>query len=72
MANENLLSSTDQLELEAAEQRRRLASSVDDLKYQVRDTLDVKKNAREHFGPAAGGAAVLGLLLGYLFAGSFV
>lgn len=72
MAENEVLPSTDALELQAAEQRRRLTQSVDDLKHQVRDTLDVKKNARENFGMAAGGAAVLGLVLGYVFAGSFV
>ncbi|MBA3913120.1 MAG: hypothetical protein H0X25_04525 [Acidobacteriales bacterium] len=59
------------LELEAAEQRRQLHSSVEELKYHVRDTLDVRKNAHKYWKVASGAAAVLGLLAGYTFTGLF-
>jgi hypothetical protein len=70
---------TNQLELRAAEERLRLHKSVQELKGQIHDKtvdlrykLDVKRNAREYFWPAAGGAGVLGLLLGYGVAAVFV
>jgi hypothetical protein len=70
---------TDALELRAAEQRQRLHHSVQELKGQIhdrslewRERLDVKKNARQYFWPAAGGVAVFGLLFGYGVAAVFV
>jgi RecJ-like exonuclease len=70
---------TDTLELRAAEQRKRLHSSMEELKSQLhhksaelREKLDVKKNARQYFWPAAGGVGVLGLLMGYGVAAVFV
>jgi hypothetical protein len=70
---------TDTLELRAAEQRKRLHNSVQELKGQLhdrslvlREKLDVKRNARQYFWPAAGGAAVFGLLFGYGVAAVFV
>jgi hypothetical protein len=70
---------TDSLELRAAEQRKRLHESVQELKFQLheksdqlREKLDVKKNARQYFWPAAGGAAIFGLLFGYGTAAVFV
>jgi hypothetical protein len=62
---------TYELELRAAEQRKRLHNSVEELKYQMRDKLDVKKNARRYFGVASGIVSVVGLVLGYGFAGMF-
>ena len=62
---------TDVLELRAAEQRRRLHNSVAELREQVRDKMDVKKNVREYIAPAAGAAALVGLLMGWGFAGMF-
>ena len=62
---------TYELELRAAEQRKRLHNSVEELKSKVRDKLDVKKNARQHLGAAAGVASVAGLALGYGVAGIF-
>jgi hypothetical protein len=73
------VNSTDSLELRAAEQRKRLHNSVQELKFQihnksvqVREKLDVKRNARQYFWPAAGGVGVLGLLMGYGVAAVFV
>ncbi len=59
------------LEQRAAEQRRRLHNSVTELRLAVRERLDLKKNAREYIVPAAGGAAVIGLILGYALTGIF-
>jgi hypothetical protein len=71
--------STDMLELRAAEERKRLHYSVEELRAglrtkseYLREKLDVKKNARQYFWPAAGGATVLGLLMGYGVAAVFV
>lgn len=59
------------LELRAADERRRLHSSVVELKSRVRETLDVKRNARKHVLLGSGIAALLSLILGYGFAGIF-
>ncbi len=56
----------------AAEDRRRLHSSVEELRDHLKDTLDVKKNMREHLGLVCGVAALLGVTLGYAFTGVFV
>lgn len=66
------LQNTDALELRAAEQRRRLHESVQELKWQLRERMDVKKNARQYFWPAAGVAAFFGLLMGYGTSAMFV
>lgn len=70
---------TNALELRAAQERQRLHHSVQELKGQlhektvdIRHKLDVKRNAREYFWPAAGGAGLLGLLFGYGVAAVFV
>lgn len=60
------------LELKAADERRRLHDSVEELRYRVRDTLDVKKNAREHLGLACGVAGAVALAAGYTITGFFV
>ncbi len=61
----------DILELRAAEQRRRLHNSVEELKFHLHDRLDAKKAARQYMGPLSGAVAVAGLLLGYGLAGIF-
>jgi hypothetical protein len=61
----------DELEARAAEQRRRLHHNVTELRQTVRERLDLKRNVREHLGPAALAMALLGLALGYLTAGAF-
>ena len=55
---------THELELRAADQRRRLHSSVHELKDHVRDSLDVKKNVRDHVLLASGVAAVVAVAVG--------
>jgi hypothetical protein len=37
----------------------------------LQESLDIRRNAREHLWPAAGAAAVLGLMFGYGLAGIF-
>ncbi len=61
----------DVLEKRAAEQRRQLHNSVIELRESVRERLDVKRNVREHIWAAAGGLAVVGLVLGYAVTGIF-
>jgi AraC-like DNA-binding protein len=62
---------TDVLELRAEEQRRRLHNSVAELRTQVREKLDVRKNARNYIVPASGIVALVGLVVGYTTAGIF-
>lgn len=54
-----------ELENRAAAQRRQIHHSVQELRESVRDTLDLRRNVREHIGPAAGFIAVVGFLLGW-------
>jgi len=63
---------SDVLEQRAAEQRARLQNSVAELRSAVRERLDMKRTAREHFGPVASVASLVMLLLGYGIAGFFV
>jgi hypothetical protein len=60
------------LEERAAEQRRQIHESVNELRSTIRYKMDVKRNAREHLGPAAAVASVLGLAVGWAVAGIFV
>jgi hypothetical protein len=55
----------------AAEQRRELHGSVEDLKGALRERLDVKKNLRQYMAPAAGFVAIFGAMLGYGIASLF-
>ena len=59
------------LEQRAAEQRRQLNNSVDDLRAAVRERLDLKRNVRQHFLPVAGVVGLTGLVLGYSVTGIF-
>ena len=59
------------LEAKAANDRRRLHSSVEELRSHLRDTLDVKKNTRDHLGLACAVAALVGVTAGYAFTGIF-
>ena len=62
---------TSTLELRAADQRRRLHSSVTELRSKMHERLDIKRNAREYLVPASGIGALLGLVLGYGLTGMF-
>jgi hypothetical protein len=59
------------LELRAADERRRLHSSIVEFKSRVHDRLDVKQTARRHVLLASGIAAFVSLILGFGFAGIF-
>ncbi len=61
----------DMLELRAAEQRRRIQSSMLELRGKIEDKLDVRKRASEYVVPASGAAVLVGLLLGWGVAGMF-
>jgi hypothetical protein len=61
----------DNLEIRAADQRRRLQSSVHELKHRVREKLDVKRNISHHVLLASAVVGTLSLVLGYGFAGMF-
>jgi hypothetical protein len=60
------------LELQAADQRRRLHNSVQELRCQLRDKMDLQNNAREYLEYACAAAALIGLLAGYGLTGIFV
>lgn len=60
------------LELKAAEERRRLHGTLAELRSRVHEELDVKKRVREHLGAACGIVVLLSLGLGYSAAGLFV
>jgi hypothetical protein len=62
---------TEILEMRAAQQRQQLHNSVAELRTQLKERLDLRKNARQYFAPAAGAVALAGLLFGYGFAGIF-
>jgi len=59
------------LRLRAVDERRRLQSSVIELRSRIRENLDVKKNAREHVWLASGILATVGMLSGYAITGLF-
>jgi hypothetical protein len=59
------------LELRAADERRRLHSSVSELKDRVRERMDVERNVREHVVASSAAAAVVSMILGYAVAGIF-
>ncbi|HUQ50201.1 MAG TPA: hypothetical protein VM056_05750 [Terriglobales bacterium] len=61
----------DVLEQRAAEQRRQMHQSVEDLRGAVKHRLDVNVNARQFLAPASGILALAGLALGYGVAGLF-
>lgn len=60
------------LEQRAAEQRRQLHNTAQDLRLVVREKMDVNRQLRSHFAPLAGAAAVIGLVAGYGLTGIFV
>ena len=63
--------STQRLETKAAEDRQRLHSSVAQLRSTLSEAVDLKRNTRQHLGAACGIAALLGMTMGYSFAGIF-
>jgi hypothetical protein len=61
----------DVLETRAADQRRRIHDSVLELRGKLEDKLDVRKKAAEYVWPASGTAVLIGLVVGWGFAGMF-
>jgi hypothetical protein len=61
----------DILEVLAAEQRRRLHETVLELRDQVKEKLDVRRQAAAYVWPASGGAALMGLVVGWGLVGIF-
>ncbi|HZE23711.1 MAG TPA: hypothetical protein VE054_06950 [Blattabacteriaceae bacterium] len=61
----------DVLEKRAADERRQLHNSVQELRESVHERLDVKRNVRNHLGPICGAMAFIGLALGYTVTGVF-
>ncbi len=59
------------LELKAAEERRVLHKSVEELKTQVREKLEPQKLAREYIVPVSLAAAFTAFLAGYGITGIF-
>jgi hypothetical protein len=60
------------LELKAAEERRRLHGTLAELRSRVHEELDIKKRVRQHLGAACAITGLLSLGLGYSVAGLFV
>jgi hypothetical protein len=63
---------TDDLELRAADQRRQLQISINELRGRIQEKLDVKKGIRQHVLLASGFAAAISLVLGYGVSGIFL
>jgi hypothetical protein len=61
----------DVLEKRAADERRQLHNSVQELRESVHERLDVKRNVRNHLGAVSGAMALIGLALGYTVTGVF-
>jgi hypothetical protein len=59
------------LEKRAAEERRQLHNTVQELRETVHERLDLKRNVRNHLGTVSGVMALAGLALGYALAGVF-
>lgn len=64
--------SPENLENKAAEQRRRIDTSVNELTETLKDKVNFNNIAREHLLPVSAVGAVLGLVLGYGVTGIFV
>ena len=64
--------SPENLENKAAEQRRRIDTSVNELTETLKDKVNFNNIACEHLLPISAVGAVLGLVLGYGVTGIFV
>ena len=65
----------DKLELQAAEQRNHLHENAIELKKKLvatREKFDLARNARQHFGAAAGVVATVAFIAGYGLTGMFL
>jgi hypothetical protein len=59
------------LEERVRAQRQQIHRTAEELRDTLRETMNVRRQAREHLLPAAGGVAFVALILGYSFAGMF-
>lgn len=59
----------DVLEKRAADQRRQLHNTVVELRHNIREKLDVKRNVREYLWPSVAVMALIGLVVGYSITG---
>ncbi len=62
---------SDDLELQAENQRRRIHDSVNQLRSTVRERLNVQKAARGYVWRASAVAGLLALMVGYGIGGAF-
>lgn len=60
------------LELKAADERRRLEGSVRELRARLEYDFDLRRRIERNFGMAAAASIVVGLLSGYWTTGSFL
>jgi hypothetical protein len=60
------------LELKAAEERRKLHASMAELRSRLHEDLNVKTQVRNHFTVACSAAALFALTVGYSVTGFFV
>ncbi len=63
--------SPDILEVRAAEERRRIHERVLQLRAQVEEKLDLRRQAAAYVWPASGVAALVGLVIGWGLGGIF-
>jgi hypothetical protein len=62
---------TDVLETTASAQRLRIHESISELRAQVQQALDVRRQVRSHLVPASATIAAVSLILGYGLGGMF-
>ena len=55
----------------AEQQRKRIRHHIAGLRSRLRQSMDARKLARENLPAACGAAGLIGLILGYRFAGMF-
>lgn len=60
------------LELKAADERRRLQASIGELRARLEYDLDLRRRVEHHLGLAAAASAAIGLLSGYWITGAFL
>jgi hypothetical protein len=63
---------SDDLELRAADQRKQLQISINELRGRIREKLDVKQGVRHHVLLASTFAGILSLVVGYAATGMFL